>query len=253
MYAPERQQAILDAARRFGRVEVRSLAESFNVTPETIRRDLSHLERRGLIQRAHGGAIPVDRLSIEPAVAERETLLTAEKERIAHAALAEIPTAGSVLFDAGTTTARLASLLPLEAELTVVTNSLPIAATLATRPNIQLHILGGHVRNLTLATVGPWATETLAGVSVDVAFIGTNGVSASRGLTTPDLEEATVKAALIASARRTVVLADHSKFGREDFAVMAPLSKVDAIITDSEVDEELAAEIEAVGVDVVRA
>ena len=253
MYAPERQQAILARARRDGRVDVRSLAEVFNVTPETIRRDLTLMERRGLVQRAHGGAIPVDRLSIEPAVADREALLTSEKDRIAQAALAEIPENGSVIFDAGTTTARLAELLPTETSLTVVTNSLPIAAQLATRPNIDLHVLGGHVRQLTLATVGSWANDTLRKLAVDVAFIGTNGITAHRGLTTPDIEEARVKSQLIASARRTVVLADHTKFGREDFGVVAPLAAIDCIITDSELDAELAAEIEAAGVDVVRA
>lgn len=253
MYAPERQQAILLRARQDGRVDVRSLAEFFSVTPETIRRDLSLMERRGLVQRAHGGAIPVERLSIEPAVADRESMLTAEKDRIARAALAEIPENGSIIIDAGTTTARLAELLPTETSLTIVTNSLPIAAQLATRPNVDLHVLGGHVRQLTLATVGSWANDTLRKVAVDVAFIGTNGITAHRGLTTPDIKEARVKSHLIGSARRTVVLADHSKFGREDFGVVAPLALVDCIITDAQVDAELAAEIEAAGVDVVRA
>lgn len=253
MYAPERQQAILERARLDGRVEVRSLAEFFSVTPETIRRDLTLMERRGLVQRAHGGAIPVERLSIEPAVADRESMLTAEKERIARAALAEIPEHGSVIFDAGTTTARLAELLPIDTNLTVVTNSLPIAAQLATRPNIDLHLLGGHVRQLTLATVGSWANDTLRHIAVDVAFVGTNGITTARGLTTPDVEEAKVKSQLISSARRTVVLADHTKFGREDFGVVAPLAMIDCIITDSEVDDEFVAEIEATGVDVVRA
>ncbi|MFM6974405.1 MAG: DeoR/GlpR family DNA-binding transcription regulator [Agromyces sp.] len=253
MYAPERQQAIMARARQDGRVEVRSLAELFQVTPETIRRDLNLMERRGLIQRAHGGAIPVDRLEIEPGVADREGLLQHEKERIARAALAEIPENGSVIFDAGTTTARLAALLPTETSLTVVTNSLPIAAQLATRPNIDLHVLGGHVRQLTLATVGSWANDTLRKVAVDVAFIGTNGITSARGLTTPDIEEARVKSHLIQSARRTVVLADHSKFGREDFGVVAPLSLVDCIITDNRVDPELVAEVESAGVDVVQA
>lgn len=253
MYAPERQQAILARARRDGRVDVRSLAEFFSVTPETIRRDLSLMERRGLVQRAHGGAIPMDRIGIEPAVADREGLLTAEKERIARAALAEIPENGSVIFDAGTTTARLAALLPTETQLTVVTNSLPIAVQLATRPNIDLHLLGGHLRQLTLATVGSWANDTLRRIAADVAFIGTNGITAARGLTTPDLEEAKVKSHLITAARRTVVLADNSKFGREDFGVVAPLSLIDCIITDTGLDPEYVAEVEAAGVEVVRA
>ena len=251
MYAPERQQAILEKAQRDGRVEVRSLAELFDVTPETIRRDLSLMERRQLLKRAHGGAIPLDRLGIEPPVAEREALFSSEKDRIAEAALAELPQDGSIILDAGTTTAKLAALIPADIRLSVVTNSLPIAAQLANRPQLQLHLLGGHVRQVTLATVGSWANEHALRVAADVAFIGTNGVSAARGLTTPDLEEAQVKSQLIAAAKRTVVLADHSKFGREDFGLFAQLSSVDCIITDREVAPELARVIADAGVELV--
>ncbi len=251
MYAPERHQAILAKARHAGRVEVRSLAEELDVTPETIRRDLTVLERRGLLHRAHGGAIPVDRLSVEPDVPHREAMLSEEKERIAQMALSEVPHGGSIILDAGTTTARLAALLPHDIELTVVTHSIPIAATLATRPNIQLHLLGGHVRPATLAMVGSWPEDALRTLSVDVAFLGINGLTPERGLTTPDLEEARIKTALVNAARRTVVLADHTKFGREDFAHVAPLSRIDTVITDSNIDNEHLLEIELGGPDVV--
>ncbi len=251
MYAPERHQAILEKARNKGRVEVRSLAEELDVTPETIRRDLSVLERRGLLHRAHGGAIPIDRLSVEPDVAYRESMLSAEKERIAQMALSEIPQGGSIILDAGTTTARLAALLPQDIDLTVVTNSIPIAATLATRSNIQLHLLGGHVRPITLAMVGAWPQDALKSLSVDVAFLGINGLTPERGLTTPDLEEARIKGAFVDAARRTVVLADHTKFGREDFGHVASLSDVDVVITDSNIDNEHLLEIELAGPDVV--
>ncbi|AJM78045.1 DeoR/GlpR family DNA-binding transcription regulator [Rathayibacter toxicus] len=253
MYAPERHQAILHRARSDGRVEVRDLAHCLAVTPETIRRDLTSLEKRGLLRRAHGGAIPVERLGVEPEVATRETHLAAEKNRIATAALAELPDAGSVAIDAGTTTVRVAELLPLDRRLTVITHSLPVAMALVSRPSIDLHLVGGHLRGVTQAAVGPWATAVISSVSVDVAFIGTNGVSRERGLTTPDLDEAVVKTTLIASARRVVVLADHSKFGRQDFGHVAPLSAVDTVITDSSVDDELAEDIEAAGPEVVRA
>jgi DeoR family fructose operon transcriptional repressor len=173
--------------------------------------------------------------------------------RIAKAALAELPDGGSIIIDAGTTTILLAGLLPDDVELTVVTNSITAAGILAVKPNIQLHLLGGHVRTQTLAAVGPWTSESLASVSVDVAFMGINGITAERGLTTPDIDEARIKSALMAAARRTVVLADHSKFGREDFANVAPLSAVDTVISDSGLDAELALEIELAGVDVVLA
>ena len=111
MYAEERQQEIVGLARRNGRVDVAELAEHFGVTPETIRRDLTTLERHGALRRVHGGAIPVER-GFEPALAARDGVITAEKERIAKAALAEVPGEGAILLDAGTTTARLAAELP---------------------------------------------------------------------------------------------------------------------------------------------
>ena len=253
VYAPERHQEIVTRARAEGRVDVVSLATQLDVTPETIRRDLTVLERHGLLRRVHGGAIPVERLGVEPAVADREHVLAPEKERIAKAALDELPQSGAVIIDAGTTTVRLAEMLPTDRELTVVTHSLPVATLLAGRPSITLHLVGGTVRGRTYAAVGAWALRDLAEIQADVAFIGTNGLSVERGLTTPDLAEAAVKRALVGAARRTVVLADRTKIGRVDFATIVPLSEVDTVITDSGVDRELAEELEATGLTVVRA
>ena len=251
MYAPERHRAILEAARVAGRVEVRTLARDLDVTPETIRRDLTALERRGLLLRAHGGAVPIERTTLEPTVDERDLESVNEKEAIAQAALKEITKDLSIILDSGTTTMRLAQILPSHLNLTVVTNSMPIAATLAGRDGIDLHVLGGHVRTATLAAVGPWTWDSLESLAVDVAFIGANGITTERGITTPDVDEARVKSAFVAAARRTVVLADHSKFGREDFSVVAPLSAIDAIITDQQVDDDFRAEIAGLEIDVV--
>src|SRR3954463_2059999 len=123
MYAEERQRHIAVAARAAGRVDVAELSAELEVTTETIRRDLSVLERHGVLRRVHGGAIPVERLGFEPTLSVRETVMTEEKERIARAALAELPEAGTILLDAGSTTARLADALPVDRELTVVTHS----------------------------------------------------------------------------------------------------------------------------------
>lgn len=253
MYAEERQQFILDRGREVGRVDVAELAALLSVTPETVRRDLTGLEHLGLLRRVHGGAIPIDRLGFEPGVAARDSVLLAEKERIAKAALEELPTDGAILLDAGTTTARLADLIPAELEITVVTNSLPIALTLAAKPAVTVLLLGGRVRGRTLATVDDWALRPLEETCVDVAFVGTNGLSTSRGLTTPDVAEASVKRAMIAAARRTVVLADHTKIGVDHFARFAELAKVDTIVTDSGLDEETAADLAKAGPQVVRA
>src|SRR6478736_5888380 len=239
VYATERQQQILAAARRDGRVDVASLATTLDVTPETVRRDLTVLERHGLVRRVHGGAIPVEQLGFEPGLAQREGLLSGEKDRIAKAALEELPAGGAIILDAGTTTVRLAELLPTDRELTVVTHALPVATVLATRPGITLHLVGGTVRGRTLAAVGTWALRELADIHVDTAFLGTNGLSVEHGLVT--------------AARRTVVLADHTKLGRADFAHVASLEQVDTLVTDSGVMAELADEVEAAGPRVVRA
>ncbi|MEO8518575.1 MAG: DeoR/GlpR family DNA-binding transcription regulator [Dermatophilaceae bacterium] len=253
MYAEERQQHILEHARAAGRVEVNALAEALDVTPETVRRDLTILERHGVLRRVHGGAIPVERLGFEPGIETRSERFVAEKERIAKAALAHLPVEGTVLLDAGTTTLRLAEQLPRDRELTIVTNSLGIAALVAQHQNLSLYLLGGRVRGRTLAAVGSWVTSALSGVFVDVAFIGTNGLSVQHGLTTPDQSEAASKRAMINAARRSVVLADHTKIGVDHFSRFADLSDIAALITDSGLDPETAAEIEAEGPEVVLA
>ena len=252
MYAPERQQQIVDVARADGRVEVNALAELLGVTPETVRRDLTTLERHGLLRRVHGGAIPVEKLGFEPRLDERQERYTAEKERIAKTAVDELPNEGVILLDAGSTTQLLAENLPRDRELTVVTNSIAVATVVAKRDNLSLYLLGGRVRGRTLAAVGEWATHALGGIHVDVAFIGTNGLSVRRGLTTPDQDEAMVKRAMVTAARRVVVLCDHTKIGTDHFAQFAPLDAVDTVITDIGLDAETAADIEAAGTTVVR-
>jgi DeoR family transcriptional regulator, fructose operon transcriptional repressor len=253
MYAEERLQLIVARARAQDRVDVAALAAELEVTPETVRRDLTSLERQGLLRRVHGGAIPVERLGFEPAVGQRAEHHQEEKDRIAKAAIAELPAQGAILLDSGTTTARIAELLPLESELTVVTNSLPIALTLSVRPNLQVLITGGRVRSRTLAAVGDWAGTTLGSVRVDVAFLGANGVSAVHGLTTPDQTEAAAKRAMIHAARRPVVVADHSKLGTDYFARFGELDSIDTLITDAGADDDLIAELESHGLRVVRA
>ncbi|CAM5509838.1 DeoR/GlpR family DNA-binding transcription regulator [Streptomyces pilosus] len=253
MYAPERQQEILRLARDGGRVDVVSLAEEFQVTAETIRRDLKALDRAGLVRRVHGGAIPAGRLDFEPDLAERETTAADEKDRIARAALAELPADGTVIVDAGSTAARLAGFLPADASLTVVTHSLPIAARLADHPGIQLHLVGGRVRHRTRAAVDAWALRAYAEIRADVLFVAANGFSTEHGLTTPDLAEAAVKRAAVAAARRVVLLADSSKHGQEHFARFGDLGDVDLLITDTGLSPQDAAAIERGGTEVARA
>ncbi|HEY5832908.1 DeoR/GlpR family DNA-binding transcription regulator [Streptomyces sp.] len=253
MYASERQQEILRLARESGRVDVLSLAEEFQVTAETVRRDLKALDRAGMLRRVHGGALPAGRLDFEPDLAARDSVATEEKDRIAQAALAELPTEGSVILDAGTTAARLANVMPVETTLTVVTHSLPIAARLADHPGIDLHLVGGRVRHRTRAAVDAWALRAYSEIKADVVFIATNGFSITEGLTTPDLAEAAVKRAAVSAARRVVLLADSAKFDEEHFARFGDLSQVDLLITDTGLSPDDALAIEQQGTKVVRA
>ncbi|UYQ60360.1 DeoR/GlpR family DNA-binding transcription regulator [Streptomyces peucetius] len=253
MFAAERQQEIMRLARDSGRVDVLSLAEEFQVTAETVRRDLKALDRAGLVRRVHGGAIPVGHLDFEPDLAERDTVAADEKERIALAALAELPVDGSVILDAGTTAARLAAELPMESALTVVTHALPVAARLADHPGIALHLVGGRVRHRTRAAVDAWALRAYAEIKADVVFLATNGFAVDGGLTTPDLAEAAVKRAAVAAARRVVLLADSAKFGQQHFARFGDLADVDLLITDTGLSPDDARAIEAQGTEVVRA
>ncbi|MDT0304951.1 DeoR/GlpR family DNA-binding transcription regulator [Streptomonospora wellingtoniae] len=251
MYGAERRQVLVQRARRDGRVDVSPASEELAVTPETIRRDLGVLERQGALRRVYGGAVPVERVDFEPSVTLRDRTSEAEKERIARAAVDQLPERGTVLLDGGTTTARLAGLVPDGVELTVVTNSLPAANRLVVRPGCELHLLGGRVRATTLASVGTWGQDVLDGLTVDVGFFGTNGFSYARGCTTPDPAESAVKAAMVRACRRRVLLADHTKYGDDHFSRFARLEEMDVVVTDGGIDERAREELTGAEADVV--
>jgi DeoR family fructose operon transcriptional repressor len=266
VFAEERQQLIAGLVAASGRASVTALAERFSITTETVRRDLAALESAGSVRRVHGGAVAPDRFSTtEESILERTIQRQPEKLRIAEAALAFIPQspAGSILVDAGSTTEALADLIALrlaepgtsavgaDNELVVITLAIPIAAKLAGEPGIALHLLGGRVRGLTQAAVGQSTVEAAHRIRPDIAFVGANGVHATFGLSTPDPEEAAVKAAFVQSARRIVVLADSSKLDAETLVQFASLKDLDTLITDTEPSPELAAALADAGVDVV--
>ena len=253
MYAEERQQAIADLVAQRGRLSVTALAAEYAVTTETVRRDLSVLERAGVLRRVHGGAVSSGALAaLEPKVGDRDLARADEKDRIAKRAVSFLPdSGGSVLLDAGTTTARLALMFPRDRQLTVVTNAVPIAARLAGSPSVDLHLLPGRVRPTTHAAVGEDTVEALHRLRADVAFVGTNGLSAGHGLSTPDHAEAAAKRALIASAHQVVVLVDSSKIGQEHTVRFAELADIDVVITDEDIDPADRAALERQDVEVV--
>ncbi len=253
MYAEERQQAIADLVAQRGRLSVTALAEEYDVTTETVRRDLSSLERAGVLRRVHGGAVPAASLMLlEPKVGERDLAHADEKDRIARRAVDLLPAdRGSLLLDAGTTTARLAMMIPRDLRVTVITNAVPIASRLAGSPSVSLHLLPGRVRPTTHAAVGEDTVAALGLLRPDVAFVGTNGLSRLHGLSTPDPAEAAVKRAMVACARQVVVLVDSSKIGREHMVRFAALDEVDVVITDSGIDDREVTGLESAGVEVL--
>jgi DeoR family fructose operon transcriptional repressor len=247
-FADERHAEVLRLLATERRVESASLAARFDISAESVRKDLALLEVRGLLRRVHGGAVPREPSRAEPNVADRGERL-AQKSAIARSALGFVPDGGSLLLDAGSTTLRLAEMLPAESGLVVYTNSWPVGAALQDRC-IEVVLLGGRIRPVTMAAVGALTAQALASINVDVAFLGTNGLSFDRGLTTPDADEADVKRQMLAAARQRVFLVDSSKFGRESLARHASLSDVDVLITDEGATDEQRALLRAADITV---
>lgn len=253
MYGSERRRHITELLAGAGRVSVTELASHLDVSTETIRRDLSTLEGEGCLERTHGGAVPaIPGGRTERTLDARRAENVSAKKAIGRAALQLLPPAGgSIALDAGSTTARLAEALPPDHGLTVFTNSVPHADLLHRAGTPDLHLVGGHVRGLTAACVGPTALEALDPLRVDLAVLGTNGLHEARGLTTQDPDEAAVKRAMCGSARRVAVLADASKLGHEFLVSFAPLAAVDVLVTDLRPTGPVAAALDDLGIEVL--
>ncbi len=248
-----RQHEIYLITLRDGSVDVSELARRFEVTPETIRRDLSELHEQRLVRRVHGGAVAVHRHRHEPLLDNRNSQNDAEKVRIAEQAIRYVPESGSVLLDSGSTVQRVADVFPSSSGARVLTNSLMTGLSLVRRGVSDVTVIGGTVRPNTFAMVDAGVVDAVREIRADVLFISCDGFSLERGLTTPYREEAAVKRAMVESARWVVAVADHSKFGSEQTYGYLPLSEIDALITDTGVDDQTAARLSAVGMEVIRA
>ena len=231
MYAEERRRQIASLTAIEGRVNVTELAARFDVTAETIRRDLAVLDNEGTVHRVHGGAVASQNFqTAELTVDARAKSASSAKSAIARAALDFLPAAqGGMFLDAGTTLAPLAELIadhPNARQWSIVTNCLPIAMSLASAGLDEVQLLGGSVRAITQAVVGDTALRTLA-------LIGTNALTLDHGLSTADSQEAAVKRAMIINARKVVVLCDATKMGCDYLVSFAGIDDIDVVITDS--------------------
>jgi DeoR family transcriptional regulator, fructose operon transcriptional repressor len=249
----ERHRQIYRIALRTGSVDVSELAQRFDVSTETIRRDLSELQDRNLLERVHGGAVLVERHSHEPMVDARDMQNAEEKLAIGRLAGNEVPAGGTVIIDSGSTGQRLAEVMPIDLDASITTNSLMTALTLARRGVTALSVLGGEVRTNTFAMVDTQTVEAVRFMRADVLFIGCDGISLSRGLTTPYASEHHLKRAMIASARRVVAIVDHSKFGNDHTYCFAEFADIDVLVTDRRISDDEVAVLTELGVDVRRA
>ena len=245
----ERRQALIDAVRTRGRLEVAAAAAELGTSTETIRKDLIALESQGLLNRVHGGALALQSLTFEPDIGSRTENL-AEKRRIAARALAEVPRDGAIFIDAGSTTQVFAEILIAAPGVQVFTNALTVAGILAGKHFLNCHTVGGRVRPNSLAEVGSLAQRVFDDFRFDVAFVGTNAASFSRGLCTPDPEEAAIKRAIIVNSERVLLLADHTKFGRNSLVKYADLDEIDLVITGTELEAEQRAALADAGAEV---
>jgi DeoR family fructose operon transcriptional repressor len=255
MYAEERHRAIAEMVTKRGRVAVAELAAHFDVTAETVRRDLAHLDRLNLVRRVHGGAVLAEpKTTVAPQLTKRDHVSSAERERIAWAAISLLPKGGcSLLLDAGQATARMAALLPPSDRWTVITHAVPVAAALAPLTNVELQLLPGRVHTASQAAVGYATVAAIRQFRADLSFVGTNGISVQHGLSTSDPEEAATKQAMVESAQRVVILTDSSNVGQVRTVRFSDLDDVDVLVTDNRITTADINAFEAAGLDVVRA
>lgn len=245
MLAVARHQAILDALQRERVVRVSDLAQQLGVSLMTVRRDIELLEEGGKLERIHGGAkVPGDTSTHEPGFDLKSTQLTDEKKAIAVEAASLVQEGMAVGLSAGTTTWALAKELTGGPRITVVTNSVRIAdlfhhaASAGSARHASTVILIGGERTPSDALVGPIATGALKQLNLDVLFLGVHGMDADAGFTTPNLLEAETDRAFVAAARKTVVLADHTKWGLLGISSIASLEEVDEVISDPGLGKE---------------
>lgn len=250
MLIVERRQRILDTARARGTVSARELARSLGISEVTIRRDLRLMADEGLLRRTRGGAILSQALAHEPSSYEKALEAGDEKAAIAELAVDLVPDGASIILGPGTTTLALARLLISHRDLTVVTTSLLVPPVLATAPSVEIVLVGGSVRSSIDAVVGPAAERSLRTMRAGLAFLSGTGFSAERGLTTPNLLVAATDQALIDAAQQVVVLADHTKIGRQAMFQTVSADRIDILITDDAANPDEVARLRDIGIDV---
>lgn len=247
MFTAERRQAIVDLIRSSGAMSLRELALAVDTSEVTVRRDIRALEQEGIIDRRRGGAVWPGGLSHEQSYRQKLGVASGEKTAIAIMAASLVAEGDAIVVGAGSTTQQFARQLTRFSDLTVVTNSLLVAHTLAdARPEVV--VTGGSLRKSIYALVGSGAERSLAGIKVRRAFLSGNGLTLERGLSTPNMHVASTDQAIVASAHETVVLADHTKLGEDTMFQTVPTEAITHLVTDERAEPAVVQRFQDVGV-----
>lgn len=236
----ERRMKIMQKLSTQDHIFVKDLSEEFGVSEVTIRNDLEQLEEKKLLIRARGGAMNFQQeVSFDLHLGEKHKIKMSEKARIGKMAAKLICDSDTVIIDSGTTTIEIVkNLQPTLTNVTVITNALNIANQLISNQNITLIVPGGVLRKNSLSLIGPLAEKNLANFHVDKAFIGVDGFDTSKGITTPNLEEAYLNQIMIDIASEVIVVADSSKFLRKSLAFICKIDRIGTVITDAGILEK---------------
>lgn len=247
MLPEQRKRRIVALVTEHNGRSVAELAEDLGVSKATVRRDLQQLEDQSLIERSHGGAVPVTTVGREQPYGQREVQRLDAKVAIAERAVEEIQEGWVVFFDSGTTTLEVAKRVP--GSIVAVTNS-PVIALELDRADCEVKLTGGTLRHRSRALVGPSAESFMQRTNFDLLFLGANAIGAE-GLMTPDEDEARMKSLMVQRAKHVVAVADASKFGERSFVNFAALDEIDRVITDGEPPADVRDACESAGGSIV--
>jgi DeoR/GlpR family transcriptional regulator of sugar metabolism len=247
----QRRAELLKVAKERGAITVVESASQFAVSADTIRRDLDYLADRGLLKRTHGGAVPLNDVTVSDIpVTQRLVSRAAEKSRIGRQAATLIVDGETLLIYGGSTTRAFVGELGARRDLTIVTNDLGIPGAIKPDTARAVYLVGGQVLVQNQITIGMVGFPQAGPISADTAVLGVGGIS-ERGLSTTILEEASMMAAMMDSSRRVIVLADATKLGRSVFAHIGSLDKIDVLVTEIHPPPQLAAALSASGVEIL--
>lgn len=250
MLAAERRQYILEVLARQGRVLAPTLSDELHVSEDTIRRDLNELAAEGKLLRVHGGALPVSPAATTYAVRQRS--VSPAKMAIAQQAATLIRDGQVVLIGGGTTNEQLARHLPLQLHATVITHNPPVAVVLAEHPHIEVVLLGGRLLKRTMVTVGAQTVDAVRMVRADICFLGVCSLHPELGISIPDLDEAYVQRAMIASASEVIALASREKLNTAASHIVGPLSEITQLITNRDIPDEMLQAYSATGMTIMK-